>query len=202
MAPRSISACAEAGPNEPPLRSRTRRTFMSTGSTGAIEREPCDGVGGVPPTPGSSVRSSGRPRRRFGGPLGEVERRGGCTPAPATRGLRPQASRRRAPRPKASARATGTSGRPARPGSAEHDLRDEDRIRVARLPPGQVSFVLVEPARSASSTAPTLQGQPDPRVRATVRADPRAGGAVVRPGDRLHRCEPEPAPVCRTGRPR
>src|SRR5437764_882800 len=33
MAPRSISACAQAGSNASPVRSRTRETFVSTGST-------------------------------------------------------------------------------------------------------------------------------------------------------------------------
>src|SRR4029453_5178677 len=50
-------------------------------------------------------------------------------------------------------------------------------------------------ARSLSSTRPTLQGQPDPDVCATVGPEPRAGPALVRPRDRLHDRQAEAAAV-------
>ena len=61
VAPRSISACAEAGPNSPPVRSSTRRTFVSTGRTGRSKANRATASAVYRPTPGSSVRSSGQP---------------------------------------------------------------------------------------------------------------------------------------------
>ena len=39
-------------------------------------------------------------------------------------------------------------------GLLEHDLRDQDLVRVARLPPGEVPAVLPEPAQEASLKCP------------------------------------------------
>src|SRR5690348_11283711 len=57
-------------------------------------------------------------------------------------------------------------------------------------------------ASSASSTAPTLQRQPDPDVGAAVGTQLRAGSPVVRAGDRLHDGEPEPTAVAGRRGPR
>ena len=160
VAPRSISACAEAGPNEPSVRSRTRRTFTSTGSTGRSKANRATASAVYRPTPGSSVRSS---RPALGGDSAgravQVERRGGCSRAPATRGSRPRASRRRAPRPKASARATQRYLGTTRATCVCWSMTSETRIaygsRVFRQ--GRSRPCSSNQARSASSTAPTLQ---------------------------------------------
>ena len=59
--PRSISASAAAGENCVPVRSITRRTFVSSGRIGSPSANLRIAADVYAPTPGSSVRSSGQP---------------------------------------------------------------------------------------------------------------------------------------------
>ena len=61
VAPRSISASAASGPKLPPVRSSTRRTFTSAGSTGSPKAKRRIAAAVYGPTPGSEVRSAGQP---------------------------------------------------------------------------------------------------------------------------------------------
>ena len=61
VAPRSNSACAHAASKLSPVRSCTRRTFVSTGSTSRPNAKLPTAAAVYGPTPGSSVRSSGQP---------------------------------------------------------------------------------------------------------------------------------------------
>ena len=68
VAPRSKSAWAQPPSNASPVRSCTRRTFVSTGSTSRPNAKLPTAAAVYGPTPGSSVRSSGQP------PLGDDAR--------------------------------------------------------------------------------------------------------------------------------
>ena len=62
VAPRSNSAWAYSPSKRSPVRSWTRRTFVSTGSTSRPKAKLPTAAAVYGPTPGSSVRSSGQPR--------------------------------------------------------------------------------------------------------------------------------------------
>ena len=61
VAPRSMSAWADAALNDSPVRRSTRSTFTSTGSTSSPNAKQRIAAAVYGPTPGSSVRSSGQP---------------------------------------------------------------------------------------------------------------------------------------------
>ena len=148
VAPRPISAGPHSWSNRRPLRSSTRRTFTSTGSTGRAEGEAGHRVGRVTP--------DARKLRQILGPAvlcdvdgGAVEIHGSAVVAetfPGTDDVRARRLRQRV-----------HCGPPLEPlGPARHDprhlrllkhhLAHEHRVRVAGVPPGQVARVRGEPA--------------------------------------------------------
>ena len=117
VAPRSKSACAHPAPNRPPLRSCTRRTFVSSGRTScpSAKLPTAAAVRGrrqAAPSGRRAIRAR-RPRT----PPGAGSERAGCIRALATRGSPRRPTPPRAPPPsataRASARSAGSRGRPA-----------------------------------------------------------------------------------------
>ena len=185
---------AGRGRTRAPVRSWTRRTFTSTGSTGAAEgeaarpRRRCTAR-----RPGSSVRSSGQPSlgddpRR---PL-QVERAAVVAePLPLADHVG-RAARRRAPRAvgQRSSQRERSAARRARPASAAASPR-ETRIAYgsSRLPPGRSRpSVPVEPRQEQ----PLHAGQRKRFAgcgKATSRFSLRADAAGARTGRKLRRDE-------------
>src|SRR5262249_11592821 len=57
---------------------------------------------------------------------------------------------------------------PVHVGLLEHDLRDEQAIRVARLPPGEISLMAPVPAEEALPKSPSCSRVWDPASRAST----------------------------------
>ena len=133
MAPRSKSACAQLPSKVSPVRSWTRRTFVSTGSTSRPNAKLPTAAAVYGPMPGSSVRSSGQPRSAT-----SARRAVQMTRAPVVAESLPRDDHVRG-RSGGERLDGGPALEPATPARdhavdlrlLQHHLRDEDRVRVA-----------------------------------------------------------------------
>ena len=149
VAPRSISACAAADENVVPGPLRDAAHVDVDGQDVAAERKARDGVGGVAPDAGQ-LGQVVRPavRRDVLRRTVQVERAPVVAeplPLPdhvGRRGARERLDRRPALEPALPARYDAR-----RPASAAPSPRDEDRVRIARPPPGEVAPALLEPEK-------------------------------------------------------
>ena len=147
LAPRSKSAWAHSWSKACPVRSWTRSTLVSRGSTGAPKAKHAIASAVYAPTPGSSVRSSGQP---------DAATACAARCRLTARRLYPSPCQARITSARGAAASASTVGQRwsqcevARHDARhlrllQHDLRDEDRVRVARHPPGQIAPMLGVP---------------------------------------------------------
>ena len=154
-----------AAENAWPVRRCTRSTFTSTGRTSSPSAKQRTAAAVYGPTPGSCREVVG-PALAGDDPRGavKVQRRAGCSRAPATRGSRRPPRRPRATRPSANARATpGSAARPVRPASAAASPRSRGsrRDRASRRHGRSRPFA----ANHSSSRASTRARVRDDRAR-------------------------------------
>ena len=198
VAPRSISACAHSGRELVPVRSCTRRTFVSTGQHRLARARSC---GSPRPCRGRrpavrSGRPASRARRSARGAV-QAER------APVVAEPLPLADhvRRRTRRERLGRRPALEPGEPARDHALDlrllqHHLADEDRVRIARLPPRQIATVGERTSRAGDRPAPPRRALPRLTYGHTASASRRARPARSTSGAR---CRRSPTGAAATG---